>query len=535
MAIPPAVGASSDSSTDAPGVVSVDITRENFARMIPMIQRALNQCEFYSFDCEMTGLILDTQREEFFDDMQERYTKTAINAQTFNITQFGLSVFKQAAQPSTAAPAPAAGASANGSTPPPTAPAPPASSVHYEASTFNFYIFPEPVNERETPSRKFMCDSGSLSFLASQGFDFNKFVYQGVPYIPAKALEKQQQSLARDNGERHRRSDIAVTKPEDQAYVAALVADVTRWLAAPEAEAEATLLLPKSNSFQRLLCHQELAKAQFGVASYPGFAVTKGKRAGVRSARDSELRWVLFSELPCVEPPLEASALGVCWLLKSLDLKPADAGGGEGAGNMGSGIITDSALLPCTAVCFRRPAPSGPPPLARLRPSQEEIYNWTHLRLVRSSMEGVALIALAERKAKVEAVEASAGFTRVFQMMQACGAPAVGHNCMCVEFPRRQSSLVTVRTRMLPGTGFAQAEFEYSAAPYVVETLSRAQPELKVLTYAEYSESKQADTSQRAHKRSRDAVETEAIVAAAAERTPAVDKEKPAASSCTIM
>lgn len=72
MAIPPAVGASSDSSTDASGDVSVDITRENFARMIPMIQRALNQCEFYSFDCEMTGLILDTQREEFFDDMQER-------------------------------------------------------------------------------------------------------------------------------------------------------------------------------------------------------------------------------------------------------------------------------------------------------------------------------------------------------------------------------------------------------------------------------------------------------------------------------
>lgn len=98
-----------------------------------------------------------------------RYTKTAINAQTFNITQFGLSVFKQVAQPTSASPAPAAvaDASANGSTPSPTVAAAPAA-VHYEASTFNFYIFPEPLNERETPSRKFMCDSGSLSFLASQ-------------------------------------------------------------------------------------------------------------------------------------------------------------------------------------------------------------------------------------------------------------------------------------------------------------------------------------------------------------------------------
>lgn len=73
MAIPPAIGSGSSSSSDAAGNVSVDITRENFTQMLPMVQLALQQCEFYSFDCEMTGLILDTHREEFFDDMQERW------------------------------------------------------------------------------------------------------------------------------------------------------------------------------------------------------------------------------------------------------------------------------------------------------------------------------------------------------------------------------------------------------------------------------------------------------------------------------
>lgn len=42
------------------------------------------------------------------------------------------------------------------------------------------------------------------------------------------------------------------------------------------------------------------------------------------------------------------------------------------------------------------------------------------------------------------------------------------------------SFLPQVRTRMLPGTGFAQVEFEYSASPYVVEVLAKATPELKV-------------------------------------------------------
>ena len=39
-------------------------------------------------------------------------------------------------------------------------------------------------------NRKFLSDSGSLSFLASQKFDFNKWIYKGVPFLPAREVQK---------------------------------------------------------------------------------------------------------------------------------------------------------------------------------------------------------------------------------------------------------------------------------------------------------------------------------------------------------
>ena len=50
----------------------VDITRANFKEMLPAVEQALKECDFYAFDCEMTGLFLDNNREEYLDDMQDR-------------------------------------------------------------------------------------------------------------------------------------------------------------------------------------------------------------------------------------------------------------------------------------------------------------------------------------------------------------------------------------------------------------------------------------------------------------------------------
>uniref|UniRef100_A0A671TUH8 Poly(A)-specific ribonuclease PARN n=1 Tax=Sparus aurata TaxID=8175 RepID=A0A671TUH8_SPAAU len=52
----------------------------------------------------------------------------------------------------------------------------------YIIKPFNFYIFPKPFN-RTSPDIKFICQSSSIDFLASQGFDFNKVFCNGIPYL----------------------------------------------------------------------------------------------------------------------------------------------------------------------------------------------------------------------------------------------------------------------------------------------------------------------------------------------------------------
>ncbi|MEE6497606.1 hypothetical protein FKM82_002784 [Ascaphus truei] len=52
----------------------------------------------------------------------------------------------------------------------------------YLIKTFNFYIFPKPFN-RNSPDKKFVCQSSSIDFLANQGFDFNKVFRNGIPYL----------------------------------------------------------------------------------------------------------------------------------------------------------------------------------------------------------------------------------------------------------------------------------------------------------------------------------------------------------------
>lgn len=52
--------------------LSVDITKDNFQNMLPVVKEALDRCTFFAFDCEMTGLFLDSNKHEYLDDIQDR-------------------------------------------------------------------------------------------------------------------------------------------------------------------------------------------------------------------------------------------------------------------------------------------------------------------------------------------------------------------------------------------------------------------------------------------------------------------------------
>ena len=51
----------------------VQVTRSMFDKALPHVERAIEQCHFYAFDLEMTGLHVSDQRESWVDDMEDRY------------------------------------------------------------------------------------------------------------------------------------------------------------------------------------------------------------------------------------------------------------------------------------------------------------------------------------------------------------------------------------------------------------------------------------------------------------------------------
>jgi hypothetical protein len=109
-------------------------------QVLPELQAALQTCQFYSFDCEMSGLYPPGCEDYPTDDVDDRYLKTAAAAEDFIVTQMGLSLFTWTGS-------------------------------HYEARSFNFHLFPSPSDEMDL---RFSCQASSLAFLAGHGFDFNK-------------------------------------------------------------------------------------------------------------------------------------------------------------------------------------------------------------------------------------------------------------------------------------------------------------------------------------------------------------------------
>lgn len=229
---------------------AVDVTKHNFEAVLPAVREYLGACDFFALDCEMTGLFLDGQQEGFLDDMQDRYTRTAAAAHQYVINQFGLSCFKRQL------------------------PDGPGGVRRYTAATFNFYLFPRPAEgaaaSATSSAKRFLCDAGSLAFLAGQGFDFNRCIYDGVPFMPVRQrddlLRRVTQPPRDGEGAPNSDNDVALTKPDDIAFVQGLLAQVNEWLATNPSQ---PLDLPPVNRYLRLLSYQALAKAD-NFPSAPG-------------------------------------------------------------------------------------------------------------------------------------------------------------------------------------------------------------------------------------------------------------------------
>lgn len=203
------------------------------------VYSAIEEADFLAIDGEFSGISDGPNVSALtngLDTPEERYTKLKKHSMDFLLFQFGICTFTYDQTKS-----------------------------KYIIKPFNFYIFPKPFN-RTSPDIKFICQSSSIDFLASQGFDFNKVFCNGIPY-----LNQEEEAQLREQTEERRNqhangvgtpSYISPSSSKGPAHVPEEHKDfINRVIEKVEAlftNSEKTLDLEPCTGFQRKLIYQTL-------------------------------------------------------------------------------------------------------------------------------------------------------------------------------------------------------------------------------------------------------------------------------------
>ncbi|XP_005103432.1 poly(A)-specific ribonuclease PARN [Aplysia californica] len=215
----------------------MEVTKHNFNEELDSVLESIKSCTFMAIDGEFTGLdAFDGGNAAPFDTPEERYNKQRLGSTDFLLVQFGLCTFQVDAE-----------------------------KQRYEARPYNFYVFPKPHN-RQAPDRRFLCQSSSIDFLISQGFDFNKVFREGIPYLMPEAEQSLKANLARRHEEARKLLSPGFASPgekkgsmpvpeEQKPFLNGVFDKISNFLDSDESE---PLPLPPCNAFQRKLIYQSV-------------------------------------------------------------------------------------------------------------------------------------------------------------------------------------------------------------------------------------------------------------------------------------
>uniref|UniRef100_A0A8D2E2G0 Poly(A)-specific ribonuclease PARN n=1 Tax=Sciurus vulgaris TaxID=55149 RepID=A0A8D2E2G0_SCIVU len=218
----------------------MEIIRSNFKSNLQKVYQAIEEADFFAIDGEFSGISDGpsvTALTNGFDTPEERYQKLKKHSMDFLLFQFGLCTFKYDYTDS-----------------------------KYVTKSFNFYVFPKPFN-RSSPDVKFVCQSSSIDFLASQGFDFNKVFCNGIPYLNQEEERQLREQFDEKRSQANGAGALAyaspnaskcpVTIPEDQKKFMDQVVEKIEDLL--QSEENKNLDLEPCTGFQRKLIYQTLS------------------------------------------------------------------------------------------------------------------------------------------------------------------------------------------------------------------------------------------------------------------------------------
>ncbi|KAI9333928.1 CAF1 family ribonuclease-domain-containing protein [Zopfochytrium polystomum] len=283
---------SSSSAAAADSHPAMQIGRTNFTpATLSLLDASIASADFVSLDTEFTGLAQATSSTAVSDggsttttDDDHPYTRARRSATSFALLQVGLCVFRWDGV-----------------------------ARRYVARGFCFPVFPAAATGAAvgrpavaSVERTFLAQASSLAFLRRNGFDFNYWIDEGIPY------------LSREEERQIRAKAATASEPEDvpvddrnREYIDGILSQIDAWL---QTKTEVSLSLPAGNGFQRLLVHQQVRK------KYNGFVATETVRGdGGMSVRAVRLTADERAERLDVAKRVETELNGMVGVRKVID------------------------------------------------------------------------------------------------------------------------------------------------------------------------------------------------------------------------
>ncbi len=160
----------------------MNINRSSFTTtsIVEEIRAAIINADYVAIDTEMSGLNVEEARNNLFDSIDDRYCAAATSASVFQMMQLGVCTIKQLADGS------------------------------FECAPFNFTLYPSEFAKND---KVFGVSASAFTFLSQNGFDFNKWVREGVPYL---SIEQEKKLRAKGYGKTPASSSTTTTTTNEQ-------------------------------------------------------------------------------------------------------------------------------------------------------------------------------------------------------------------------------------------------------------------------------------------------------------------------------
>ncbi|NXN99988.1 PNDC1 ribonuclease, partial [Rhinopomastus cyanomelas] len=207
----------------------MELGAEAWQRQLRRLRARIARSAFLALDMEFTGLHSACPRGDersLFDSPAKRYAKARQSVQRFAVAQLGLAIFSNDA------------------------------SNKYVVHSYNFFLFPSTLG---LPDVEFALSASSVEFLSRHGFDYNKFLKDGIPYMNQAQEKVLRQHLFEGS--------LKVSSGLDRNVLKKAIDEVTCWIAA--AEEDESMILHDLSGWQMLQVQLVLREALQNVWTQP--------------------------------------------------------------------------------------------------------------------------------------------------------------------------------------------------------------------------------------------------------------------------